>query len=194
MRRCMDRYFYSVRRAAVLFAAAALAACGGSGDNSSGSSGSSGTSGNPPPPPVTVTTPPSGLSYPSPQSYTVGVAITALDPTVTGTVTSYSVSPALPAGLSLDSSTGRISGTPSVPSGATSHLITATNGGGSATFSLTIAVNDPQSDFTVGGTVTGLSGAGLVLRNNNGDDLEVAANGAVTFSSALASEIGRAHV
>ena len=132
-------------------------------------------------------TPPTALSYPSPQSYIVGVQIAPLNPTVTGTVTSYSVSPALPAGLSLDSSTGRITGTPNIASAATSYLVTATNGGGSATFSLAIAVNTPQSDFTVGGTVTGLSGAGLVLRNNNGDDLKVTANGAVTFSSALAS-------
>src|SRR5262245_54287188 len=48
-----------------------------------------------------VVTAPSGLSYPSPQTYVVGAAITPLNPTVTGTVTSYSVSPALPAGLVL---------------------------------------------------------------------------------------------
>jgi trimeric autotransporter adhesin len=132
-------------------------------------------------------TPPSGLSYPSPQNYTVGVAIAPINPTVTGSVTSFSVSPALPAGLSLDSSTGQISGTPSVASAATDYSITATNGGGSTTFTLAIAVNIPQSAFTVGATITGLSGTGLVLRNNNGDDLKVTANGAVTFSSALAS-------
>src|SRR5262245_53667347 len=49
-----------------------------------------------------VVTAPSGLSYPSPQTYVVGAAITPLNPTVTCTVTSYSVSPALPAGLVLD--------------------------------------------------------------------------------------------
>ena len=49
---------------------------------------------------------PSGLTYPSPQTYTVSQAITPLSPTVTGMVTSYSVSPPLPGGLTL-STTGR---------------------------------------------------------------------------------------
>lgn len=55
---------------------------------------------------------PSGLSYSGPNVYTRGIAITSLTPTVTGTVTSYSVSPSLPAGLSLNTSTGVITGTP----------------------------------------------------------------------------------
>jgi hypothetical protein len=40
--------------------------------------------------------------------------------------------------------------------------------------------------FSVGGTVTGLLGTGLVLQNNNGDDLAVSANGRFTFATALA--------
>ena len=51
-------------------------------------------------------------------------------------------------------------------------------------------VNDVEVDcvtdtFTVGGTVTGLSGTGLVLQNNGGDDLSIAADGAFTFATAL---------
>jgi len=38
--------------------------------------------------------------------------------------------------------------------------------------------------YTVGGTVTGLAGTGLVLQNNGGDDLPIAANGPFTFSTA----------
>jgi large repetitive protein len=61
--------------------------------------------------PVTVA--PSNLSYSSSTlNLTVGTAMTSLSPTVTGIVTSYRVSPALPSGLSLNSSTGVISGTP----------------------------------------------------------------------------------
>ena len=41
--------------------------------------------------------------------------------------------------------------------------------------------------YTIGGTVTGLSGAGLVLQNNAGNDLAVSAPGAFTFSGALNS-------
>jgi 6-phosphogluconolactonase len=40
--------------------------------------------------------------------------------------------------------------------------------------------------YTVGGTVTGLTGSGLVLSNDGGDNLTVTANGAFTFSAALA--------
>lgn len=41
--------------------------------------------------------------------------------------------------------------------------------------------------FTVGGTVSGLRGTGLILQNNGGDDLAVNADGAFKFSTALAS-------
>jgi hypothetical protein len=41
--------------------------------------------------------------------------------------------------------------------------------------------------FTVGGTVTGLAGPGLVLRNNGGDDLAITMNGAFTFATPVAS-------
>ncbi len=42
-------------------------------------------------------------------------------------------------------------------------------------------------EFTVGGTVSGLTSAGLVLQNNGADDLPVATSGAFTFSMPLAS-------
>jgi hypothetical protein len=46
--------------------------------------------------------PPSGLSYSSPVAGTVGTALATFSPTVTGTVSSYTVASALPAGLSLN--------------------------------------------------------------------------------------------
>ena len=92
--------------------------------------------------------PPSGLSYtPSSASGTVGTAITSLNPTVTGTVTSYSVSPALPLGLSLDESSGVISGTPTAVSASASYTVTATNGTGSTTATVTIEVSAAGSTF-----------------------------------------------
>ena len=57
-------------------------------------------------------------------------------------MTSWSVSPSLPAGLSLDSSTGAISGTPTAITSSASYTITASNTGGSTTASITIEVND----------------------------------------------------
>jgi hypothetical protein len=40
---------------------------------------------------------------------------------------------------------------------------------------------------TIGGNVTGLSGTGLVLQNNGGDNLAVTASGAFTFATAIKS-------
>jgi len=43
------------------------------------------------------------------------------------------------------------------------------------------------STYTIGGTVTGLTGLGLVLQNNAGEDLAVSAAGAFTFLSGFVS-------
>src|SRR5579883_3226078 len=48
---------------------------------------------------------------------------------------------------------------------------------------LDAAAEAGASDFSIGGTVTGLVGTGLVLRDNGGDDLPVATNGAFTFKT-----------
>ena len=87
---------------------------------------------------------PSSLVY-SPDSFTLtkGTAMTTVTPTTSGgTITSWSVSPSLPAGLSLDSTTGAISGTPSAVTSSATYTITATNTGGSTTDDVTIVVND----------------------------------------------------
>jgi hypothetical protein len=45
----------------------------------------------------------------------------------------------------------------------------------------------PPAAFTIGGTVAGLSGQGLLLRDSNGDSVSVAASGSFTFPLALQS-------
>jgi hypothetical protein len=50
---------------------------------------------------------------------------------------------------------------------------------------VTDALQQLSSRYTVGGTVTGLSGSGLVLEDNGGDDLTVPAGGTFTFPTAL---------
>lgn len=106
----------------------ALSACGGGG----GGSGSN----TPPPAPA-----PSGLSYsPAASTFVVGYSINPLAPTVSGTVSSYSVNPALPAGLSMNATTGAISGTPTAVTAAASYVVTATNSSGSATTNVAIGV------------------------------------------------------
>ena len=67
-----------------------------------------------------------------------------------GAVVSYSVSPSLPAGLSLDTSTGSISGTPTAVTSSATYTITATNSGGTDTASMTIVVNDVAPTIAYG--------------------------------------------
>jgi len=50
-----------------------------------------------------------------------------------------------------------------------------------------VAVTCVTNTFTVGGTVTGLAGSGLVLQNNGADNLARAADGAFTFATPVAS-------
>ena len=58
-------------------------------------------------------------------------------------------------------------------------LLTACGGAGSS--------SAPISSYAVGGTVSGLSGAGLVLENNAGSGLAVSASGAFIFPDSIAS-------
>jgi gliding motility-associated-like protein len=91
--------------------------------------------------PITVLIPaPSGLSYNTPNVYEEGVDITPLDPSVTGFVAAYSVSPSLPAGLILDTVTGRIFGTPTLAKPTTTYVVTATNSTGSISANVVITV------------------------------------------------------
>ena len=48
-----------------------------------------------------------------------------------------------------------------------------------------ILVTCVTDSFTIGGSVTGLSGSGLVLQNNGSDDLAIVGNGSFTFPFAL---------
>jgi uncharacterized repeat protein (TIGR01451 family) len=93
---------------------------------------------------------PSSLVYSSnPATYTKGTAITANTPTSSGgAVVSYTVSPALPTGLSLDTSTGVISGTPAAEAVAGSYTVTATNSGGSTTTPVGITVVSPYTAWS----------------------------------------------
>jgi large repetitive protein len=50
-----------------------------------------------------------------------------------------------------------------------------------------VAINCSTSDFTVGGTVGGLAGSGLVLQNNGGDNLTIGSDGSFTFPTAVPS-------
>lgn len=81
----------------------------------------------------------------APASYIVDVAITNNIPSVAnGTPTGFTIAPALPAGLSIDSSTGVISGTSAAAADSAVYTITATFAGDvTSTYDLTLEVINP---------------------------------------------------
>ncbi len=68
---------------------------------------------------------------------------------------------------------------------------TCTVGNGAGTLAAAnvtnVSITCVTNTFTVGGTVTGLAGTGLVLQNNGGDNLARAADGAFTFATPVTS-------
>ncbi|MBS1533571.1 MAG: putative Ig domain-containing protein, partial [Bacteroidetes bacterium] len=93
----------------------------------------------------TTTTPPQSLRYDANSVFFKDIAIVDLHPTVSGVVTSYSISPELPTGLSFDTATGVISGTPTIAATTTTYTVTATNSGGSTSFSFVLSVRNQPS-------------------------------------------------
>lgn len=84
------------------------------------------------------------------QTVLTGSAITtAVTSNTGGTIDSFSVSPSLPSGISMNAS-GNISGTPTIAQTQTTYTITATNSAGSstATFKLTTNSNVTTASFT----------------------------------------------
>jgi hypothetical protein len=86
--------------------------------------------------------PPTNLVYThNPATYTQGVVIPQNTPSCEGGLAeSFSITPPLPEGLSLEAGTGVISGTPAVSSDTAVYSVTASNDAGSTTAFLTITV------------------------------------------------------
>jgi exo-beta-1,3-glucanase (GH17 family) len=68
----------------------------------------------------------------------------------------------------------------------TGQLCTVTAGTGHATGDVSSIVVTCQSNPTIGGTVSGLTGGTVVLQNNGSNSLATATNGAFTFTTAVA--------
>jgi len=110
---------------------------------------------------------PTNLEYSTPIVLFKGVLITPLTPSNSGgAIVSYAISPTLPAGLSFNTTTGTITGRPTVPSASTNYTITGSNSGGTVSKIISILVNDNEPTdlsyttpniFRVGVTITPLT-------------------------------------
>ncbi len=94
---------------------------------------------------LSVTQPPSGLSYVSPVNATVGAALAPLSPSIAGTVEHYAVSPTLPPGIVLSSTSGIVSGMPREARSLAAYTITASSLAGSTRFVLLLTVAAPSA-------------------------------------------------
>ena len=112
--------------------------------------------------------PPANLVYTrNTAAYTKGTTITPNAPHSTGgPVITYAISPSLPGGLAMDTTTGIISGTPTELTVAATYTVTATNTGGSASVDLTLGVNDVRPSNLAYPTNPGVYTKGAAISTN----------------------------
>ncbi len=125
--------------------------------------------------------PPLNLVYnPNTQTVRQGTAITNMVPTVGGgAVITYTIAPSLPSGISINATTGVVSGTSTTAqTGSQVYTITATNSGGSATATITLIFNTAPTDITLSAT--------SIAENN-------AANATVGTMSSTDADAGDTH-
>jgi len=135
-----------------------------------------------------VVTAPSSLSYSvSDAAYILGLEILSILPTVSGDpADEYSIEPTLPGGLSFDTSSGEISGTPAELRAETTYTITARNSAGEATVELRITVN-PQAPFDLSYVLSTLEAR---IAEEILDQVPSFGGGAGTFSIAPSLPVG----
>ncbi len=101
------------------------------------------------------------VTYPSSSFVLTGFAgVGTISPVLTGALTSFSISSALPAPLTFNTSNGNISGTAPFIGPPTAYTITATGSSGTVSVVLTISIVPPgKRIFVTGGTLAGNWGA-----------------------------------
>ncbi len=109
---------------------------------------------------------PGSLSYSSnPASYPYGSAISSNVLSGSGSITAVTISPSLPAGLTLNATNGTISGTPTTITASTSYSVRATNAQGTSYLTLTLAITDKPPTLTYGGQTTWVYTVGTAITN-----------------------------
>ncbi len=142
----------------------------------------------PAPAPAPVTAPSISIS-PNTVTATAGTAIADITITSTGgAVASYSINPAIGNGLSFDTTTGTISGTPTAAATEAAYTITATNTAGTAIATVAITVNAapiaaPMISITLA-TVTVTAGSTAIT------PITIASTGGTVASYSIMPDIG----
>jgi large repetitive protein len=131
--------------------------------------------------------------------FTVGGSVTGLGGTGTGVLLTINAGETLSVGASgsftfptsLESGAPYLVAVKTQPDGPTQTCTVGNDRGlvGASNIA-NITVSCATNTFTVGGTVAGLAGAGLVLQDNAGDDLPVALDGKFVFAAGIASGAG----
>jgi hypothetical protein len=115
----------------------------------------------------------------------VNTAITTVTNTSTGgAIASYAISPAAPTGLTFNTSTGQLSGTPTSTQSATTYTITATNATGSATRTFTLSVTNAPTKLVISRASIGTT-AGVAFSTQPQITIQDANSETVTASSAV---------
>ena len=129
---------------------------------------------------------PSIVANPTTQNVTVGSPIDTITITSNGggTVVSYSISPDIANGLSFNTATGTISGTPLVVTGSTSYTITATNSGGTDMATIAITVNDVAPSIVASPTTQNVTVGSpietITITSNGGDVISYSISSTLT--------------
>lgn len=139
--------------------------------------------------PPTITYPASTYSFERDQ------AITNVEPTLGGgTAASFSISPALPAGLTFNTSTAVISGTPTTFSTSKTYVVTASNGAGSSSFSLRIGTFEIAPSLSLANSSFGITQFAIMTpitpTNSGGAATYVLASGTLPSGLSLNSATG----
>lgn len=129
---------------------------------------------------------PISISYTNPTGTILkGSTSIIITPVVVGSVNSYSVNPSLPAGLSLDSRTGVISGVPAVPLASTTFTLTATGQGVAATANISLEVAVGFTVNTTTDTSDSQPGDGNCMDSANQCSLRAALEEAAALTGVL---------
>jgi hypothetical protein len=132
-----------------------------------------------------------GSQPPPPQTYSVGGSVSGLSGTVVlqdngGDNLSVSANGPFTFSTQLASGAAYAVSVKTNPSGQTCSVSNGSGTVGSANVTNVAVTCTTVPTFSVGGSVSGLAGS-VVLQDNGGDDLSVAANGPFTFATVLAS-------